>query len=591
MPIDPSISLGVQPPPNPLATAGQAMDISNSLARNQLLQNQNQLYQLETQSKLAVGHILGEATDPDTGQIDLKKAGTLAADMAKQGSPIGAFGLANIMPTLVDKQIKQLQLGTDTQKMLNEAYKTHTQFAAATLGRTDENGNKIPVTKSAFQDALSESWANIRTNPNIPADVKAAMSARIMETASKVPDDPQGLQDYVERLALEAQPLDEQIKARLGQVQHVDAHDRIFHIGFDSLTNQPKLLGTTNKSLTPGEGSEAVTDEYGNQVPKRGTTLAPGGSSFTPGPAGSNPLTVQGGIPAQANPLVGTPATRRAAAGAPPPPGQAGNNASQAQTNAVAGATAEEDSQLGARGTVPGQGQPSGLVKPQNVATADLRKPAIEYVKNLNERVASSGQMLRQLGEVIPLLEKTQTGGLSEIKAKLASIAQGIPGVSQSLVDRIAGGDLSAAQEFDKFMVTFATTSMTNALQGNTGKFTQMEWAKFQEANPNLNTDPDAAKKIFNFMKGQYKLDKEQQDALLEARKRPDFDITGWENEWQNKMLKEGKISTQEIPVPERGAKASETVAPPVGITHRMNPTTRQPERWDTDSKKWVPGI
>lgn len=538
MPLDPSISLGAAPQQsNPLAMAGQAVELGNNLVKGQLLQNQNALFQLQTQSQLAIGNILAQHTNPETGEVDLK--GAMAAT-SKSGP--AAYGMQDILKKNVERQIQQLELTTKAIGMHSKIAET-TANAFGPLLQKPGGGSDDDL-----KNTISQVWNVYSTDPMIMDSHREAIRKQLLTTFANPPPQGPGREEWVRSHWAQFQESKAQMDAQTPDRFEVDTGSTKDVYGIDKMSGKITRMVSAPKGLTPAEGAAPVTAPGGQPVPLRSTTLAPGqGTSLVSPTARGNAL-----VGAQGNPLAGP---------------------TQDQTDAMTAGVAEDNALVGPRGTVPQaapgqgatgpsgvpslQGQPSGRIAPQTTVEAELQKPAIKYAEALDERVEAGGQMQKQLAEVIPLLSKINTGGLGEVKAKLAQIAQGIPGVSPDLVKRIANGDLAAAQEFDKFMVTYATTTMSRALAGNTGKFTQMEWAKFQEANPNLNTDPEAVRKIFNFATRMYQMDRKEQEALVEARKEPGFNITNWQNTWQKRMQKEGMINPQEIPEPKPAQKAT----------------------------------
>jgi len=175
--------------------------------------------------------------------------------------------------------------------------------------------------------------------------------------------------------------------------------------------------------------------------------------------------------------------------------------------------------------------------------------------------VQVGGDLMFRLQEMRPLMEQVQTGGLAEAKTKLATVAQGF-GAPDNIVNGIANGNLPAAQEFQKFAVQAATENLKQLMTGATGKITNLEFSKFQDNNPHLDTDPRAIEKIFNFMTRTYQRDKTEQDALAGAVQQPGFNPLTWANTWQNMQQKQGIIRPEEVTGRAKGTSPAGTSRP-----------------------------
>lgn len=182
----------------------------------------------------------------------------------------------------------------------------------------------------------------------------------------------------------------------------------------------------------------------------------------------------------------------------------------------------------------------TSLTEKENIT--NLSKVGSDYVENLQNRVNAGGDIMQRLKEVAPLLDQMKTGGYQWIWSKIADVAQGL-GMSNSTVDAINRGDRSATAEFEKLMVHNATTQMTQAFGGQAGtKASDLRFESFQKSNPNIDTDPDAVKKIMNFMGKVYERDLSEQDAYIKASKQPGFDLRDWPNKWQHMQIDKGII-------------------------------------------------
>ena len=155
------------------------------------------------------------------------------------------------------------------------------------------------------------------------------------------------------------------------------------------------------------------------------------------------------------------------------------------------------------------------LLDPVN-ATAEFNKGRAgnmnRYEESLNGRVSQGADLNMRLQEAAKAMQTFQSGGGMETRADLASKAQAI-GLPDSVVNKIAGGDLAAAQEFNKLAAQQAMEQLKQAM-GGAGRISQYEFKVFQQNNPNLSTDPNAVRKIYDFNTRVYNRDLTEQKAF-----------------------------------------------------------------------------
>lgn len=138
-----------------------------------------------------------------------------------------------------------------------------------------------------------------------------------------------------------------------------------------------------------------------------------------------------------------------------------------------------------------------------------------DYENNLNNRVQQGADLNMRLQESIQAMDKFKAGGGAETRAQLGQIAQGM-GMPDSIVSGVSGGNLASMQEFKKLAVQQAMENLKQAVSagGGGGKVTQAEFKIFQDNNPNLSTDPNAIRKIFDFNTRVFNRDLTEQKAL-----------------------------------------------------------------------------
>lgn len=171
-----------------------------------------------------------------------------------------------------------------------------------------------------------------------------------------------------------------------------------------------------------------------------------------------------------------------------------------------------------------------------------------DYGKTLDGHVSESQALLQRIAQSRQALTKFQAGGGGEMRGNLASMAQAIPGMPTSIVDKIAGGDLSAMQEFQKYAAQEALGTMQQALASDSGKGSQgnrVAMQLFIKNNPNIDTDPRAIEKIFNFQTQLHNQIKAQADAYHQYKETPGNDPSKFPNWWASEAIKRGFVTPE----------------------------------------------
>lgn len=121
------------------------------------------------------------------------------------------------------------------------------------------------------------------------------------------------------------------------------------------------------------------------------------------------------------------------------------------------------------------------------------------YIPRLNERVAQAQATKTLIEETRELARNFNTNAFAGARAHLAALAKAA-GMSESVVHRIADGDVGDAQALMKLAVQGGTTWMGQAFEGQHGPRALREWEAFHKVYPSETTDPKAREKIFSFM-------------------------------------------------------------------------------------------
>lgn len=164
-----------------------------------------------------------------------------------------------------------------------------------------------------------------------------------------------------------------------------------------------------------------------------------------------------------------------------------------------------------------------------------------DYRQRLDTTTSMGAQILKTIEPAWEAMKSAKTGGGAEFYSKLGQIGQAM-GLPQDLVDKVANGNLAASQEMQKLMVNTTMGQITQQLP-NMSRLAQVEYTSFTANNPNLNTDPRAVEKIFNFWTDLYKQSHEEQTGMDEHLAKGG-DISRWPTIWQDIAQKKGYVNT-----------------------------------------------
>lgn len=205
-------------------------------------------------------------------------------------------------------------------------------------------------------------------------------------------------------------------------------------------------------------------------------------------------------------------------------------------------------------GSVPG----AGLVGPSLMNQKYLAQRGSDmaaYQQRLDNNVTIGNTIMQTLDEAKDALANIKPGGGAEFYTKLAGLAQAV-GVNQNLVDAIGNGNYAASQEFKKLMVNTTLGQIREQIpQGS--RLAQMEFKAFNESNPNIETDPRAINKIFDFWTKVHERNVTEQSSMNDFLEKGG-DISAWPAQWQ-------KISAQKGYVLPAVGPAGEALPPPSG--------------------------
>ena len=154
--------------------------------------------------------------------------------------------------------------------------------------------------------------------------------------------------------------------------------------------------------------------------------------------------------------------------------------------------------------------QPSGGQGGQNLSPST---PSVQnfgdYQKDLTSRVAAGTQIDMRLNEAEDLMKSFKPGAGARTYVDLAQKLQAI-GAPRDLVDKVAKGDLSAAQSMNNFIAQSITAGI-GQMQGNPTANMMNDYLK---NNPDIASDPRALQRFFNFAHKQNEMAYEEQNYL-----------------------------------------------------------------------------
>jgi len=165
------------------------------------------------------------------------------------------------------------------------------------------------------------------------------------------------------------------------------------------------------------------------------------------------------------------------------------------------------------------------------------------YQENLDDRVKSGAQIMQTLvpaWEAFKDLEAhgQSTGGFANAKMAIANALKGL-GAKQETYDKII--KLDDAQEISKLMVNTTMAQIQQQLPA-TSKLAVGEFNSFTKNNPNLETDPRAMEKIFNFWSKMHATNRLEQGELNKYLAKGG-DISQWPEQWQKIAEREGYVN------------------------------------------------
>lgn len=535
MAIDPSIPLqvnGAQPqqPANPL-------QMLTTFSQLQQRANQNQLFQSEFAARNAIGKAFSGAIGSN-GKVDL---GEVERRMA--ADPAAAFKSPEIMLQLEQRKQTQIQTAKAQLEIAN-------QYLGITDGALSALANKgDSITRKDVVDSLTKLSTRLQV---MGVDYGLADPDHLAQVLMQVPEGGTGIQDMVRQALLRNMDAKQRADTMFGQMKELDMGNRISvqqQIPFNGTSTEVKSLP---KAMSPFEATTpAEINTTGGPVTTTrgeiGRAGLPGAKPDGGGGGGEDAPSGDGG-----------------GGGGLPPEGEGGGgtepNALERLAGPAQGPSAApvgdmpEGTQMAQAGPAPvapgipmarGPAVVKGMTPETKAYRENSGKEMADYEKTLNDTVSVGQSVMKRMDETRDLMKDIRLGGGSKLRASLGEFAQNL-GLPSKWADEIAGGNLAGSQEFQKFAVQGALENLRQTLAGASSKINMLEYDSFQKNNPNLDTDPRAVEKIYNFAAKLYRMSAAEQTALNAAKKDGSFNPTTWPNVWAREAESRGYVKSED---------------------------------------------
>ncbi len=433
MPVDVSSYPTAAAAPDPLGSIGKVLQIQGA---QQALQMQQQ----EFKARQALGPILQQSINPQTGELDINKFlvhGAANPDVAWKMPEI-TLQMIQRQNTQADTVVKQLQANKIRYGAMGDGAGALTAQAEEEAAKNVNLKTGGPGTPGITNKQLATTLSTFVGENGL---LESTDAAEILgKTATMTP---QERFQWVKNFANAARGVDKTMGDIYGAITQQNVGGHVVGVQASPLLKKSAPVGSVEITPSP-EAMNATTagvDQQGRPVIRPRVEAAPmyGGSGQQ--------------IPGSGQ-------------GAAPAGGPAAN---------VTGLSPNETKLQEARAT-----------------------SANEYEGALSEANTVGQENLRVLREMQGAMKEFKTGGGMEVRQRLSQLAQGL-GMPQKLVDDIAGGNRGAVAEFQKLAVRYATQEMKTNM-GSAQRFTNLDFSTFLKNNPTIDTDPRGLEKMFKFL-------------------------------------------------------------------------------------------
>lgn len=419
-------------PTDPLAQIGKVLQIQG-------LQQGLQMQQQEFKARQALGPILQQSIDPQTGELDINKFLVHGAS-----NPDVAWKMPEITLQMIQRQNTQ----ADTVNKQLQA-----------------NGIRYGAMGSAASALVSDAEAEAATKINLNQQ-------------------PGGFGSYTGTPAISSKQLASTLANMVGENGLIDSKDAAKLLTDTAHLSGAERFKAIKNFATSAMSVKDVMDKTYGAIQAHTTG---GGTSFV------QPNALAGSTRQTGQPLVNTPTPAEMNASTP---------GVDAQGRPTIRPRVQAAPMYGGSGApIAGSGgasAPTGLSPQETKLQEDRAKGAVEYENALGETNTVGQENLRVLREMQDAMKEFKTGGGMEVRQRLSQLAQGL-GMPNKLVDEIAGGNRGALAEFQKLAVRYATQEMKTNM-GSGQRFTNLDFSTFLKNNPTIDTDPRGLDKMFKFL-------------------------------------------------------------------------------------------
>lgn len=427
---------------DPLATLGKVLQIQGA-QQNLAVQQQ------EFRARQALGPILQQSIDPQTGELDINKFLINGAS-----NPDVAWKMPEITLQMIQRQNTQADTVVKQLNANKVRYGAMGSAAAALVAEAEEGAQG----KIRFGSEGAGTVGNPYARPAGPmqagtpvvtskqlAGVLAGFvgenglidSKDAAEILSKTADmtDAQRFQ-YVKRFANSARDIEKVSDATYGAITAHNTGGGTTLMQNRPMIGPPRTVGTLENTPTPAEMNATVSGVNANGQP-----IARPRVDAAPMYGGSG------------QPIAGS-------GGANQPP----------------------------TGLSPGESK----LQEERATAANTYDTALTEINTVGQ------ENLRVLREMQDAMKAFKTGGGMAVREKLGGMLDAL-GFPKNVVDAAAGGDRGAIQEFQKLAVRYATQEMKTNM-GSGQRFTNLDFSTFLKNNPTIETDPRGLDKMFKFL-------------------------------------------------------------------------------------------
>lgn len=539
----------------PAAAPPDALATMLRFAQTQNLLNQNQMFQQEYKARQAIGPILQQSIDPQTGELDIGKFLVHGA-----ANPDAAWKMPEITLQMIQRKYMQAETVQKELQIAQSKYGAIGQAMSGLWGRAvDAAGNDTSINpadglpsrvKVTHNDLVSAVAPLIGSG--VVTSKEAIQYFNGMANGPKVRDpatgemitDPRWLAAHVKQFADSSRSVNETLATTENAVKSLNVGGQEVLTRTSPRTGAVGVQGAIPRTPSPEQllarvqyidkDGQQHEDTLGNVlkmgVPPQNIQL------LQPGQAAPPANLTQSGARAEGEPGFGLPTSQQPPL---PPVGPGGATVPPVQS----------------AGGGPGAGAPN---VPQGAfpLTTKLNpadEEALKGLPTLQSHVDTAAANATRMNQVIDALEAAQrrikTGGGAEFYMNAARIMQSM-GFHDKIVDDVANGSLPASQEYQKLFLQLSTALLRASLmpgggESSAGRLTNMEFGAFQKNNPDINTDPRAVKDMFAFMRRMNHISYQQQQAFNAVRSaRGDVWTARNFNPWFNeRVIRSGAVS------------------------------------------------